>query len=317
MTLIIADRVKDTTTTTGTGSITLSGTAPAGYRTFSSVMSTNDTCYYSIVSTSGDWEVGLGTLTGSTTLARTRVLSSSNSNALVSFAAGTHDVFITAAADSFPRSRLYVPDTSETIIDEFTAPSLSGNWSRVDPTGTASIVTITQSNGQLSMYNDGGDASSKMHAIVNTTDFGAAMVTGDAFVCAVRLYGSGAAYTMGGIVLSDNATYGSGNQMTALHYTGASPVAVDSRVTSGWTIGSGVGTFQVPLGVQTFIRLVKLASNTWRADASPDGTSWLKGTATASLTFTPTMVGLYCSSWGTSTKGVVTFECLRRVSGIT
>lgn len=98
MALITADRVKDTTTTTGTGSVTLSGTAPTGYRTFASVMATSDTCYYCIDDGAGGWEIGLGTLTASTTLARTIVLSSSNSNAAVSFSAGTKSVYITDPA---------------------------------------------------------------------------------------------------------------------------------------------------------------------------------------------------------------------------
>lgn len=99
MPLVVADRVKDTTTTTGTGAITLSGTAPTGYRTFASVLATNDLCYYCIASDGGsEWEVGIGKLTASTTLARQTVLASSNAGALVSFSAGTKDVFLTAPA---------------------------------------------------------------------------------------------------------------------------------------------------------------------------------------------------------------------------
>jgi hypothetical protein len=93
------DRVKDSTTTTGAGDITLSGTAPTGYRTFASVANTGDNVYYCISSaTSAEWEVGYGTLTGATTLARSRIITSSNSNAVVTLSAGTKDVFITAPA---------------------------------------------------------------------------------------------------------------------------------------------------------------------------------------------------------------------------
>lgn len=100
MAQITADRVKETTTTTGTGTITLAGAA-SNFRTFSSVMATGDTCYYAIVSQSGSfWEVGLGTLASSTTLARTTVISSSNSNTAVNLS-GTSDVFMTAAASQF------------------------------------------------------------------------------------------------------------------------------------------------------------------------------------------------------------------------
>lgn len=91
---IEADRVKETTTTTGTGAITLAG-AVSGFRTFSSVMAAADVCYYAIVG-GAEWETGLGTF--STTLARTTVYTSSNANALVNFSAGTKDVFITLPA---------------------------------------------------------------------------------------------------------------------------------------------------------------------------------------------------------------------------
>lgn len=97
---VTADRVQETTTTTGTGTLTLGG-AVTNFRTFSSQMATSDTCFYCIVDdVNGAWEVGLGTLASSTTLARTTVLASSNSNAAVSFAAGAKVVFIDAPAGS-------------------------------------------------------------------------------------------------------------------------------------------------------------------------------------------------------------------------
>ena len=101
MTLIIKDRVVETSTSTGTGNFTLSG-ALAGYRAFSSVCSTNDICYYMIEAIdasgvpTGDWETGLGTYSAANTLTRTTVIASSNSNAAVSFAAGTKRVSISA-----------------------------------------------------------------------------------------------------------------------------------------------------------------------------------------------------------------------------
>lgn len=101
---IIADRVKDTTTTTGTGNVTLAGSAPNGFRTFASVLANNDTTYYCIAGQSGtEWEVGVGTYVSATpALARTTILASSNAGAAVSFSAGTKDVFISAAAARLP-----------------------------------------------------------------------------------------------------------------------------------------------------------------------------------------------------------------------
>jgi hypothetical protein len=88
-----ADRVKETTTTTGTGDITLAG-AVAQFSSFTSRFATNDPIYYAIVGQTGtEWEVGRGFLSGATTLVRDVVYSSSNADALVSFSAGTKDVF--------------------------------------------------------------------------------------------------------------------------------------------------------------------------------------------------------------------------------
>jgi hypothetical protein len=96
----IADRVKESTTTTGTGAITLSGVAPLGFRTFASVMTAPTIIPYCIQnSTTGEWEVGKGTFNGILTLTRDVIRSSSNSNSLVNFSAGTKDVFISANAE--------------------------------------------------------------------------------------------------------------------------------------------------------------------------------------------------------------------------
>lgn len=96
---ITADRVRDTTSSTGTGALTLSATPPQGYRTFSAVMATSDTCFYAIQHQSAaEWEVGIGTYSGSNQLTRTVILASSNSDNAVSLSSGTKDVFITLAA---------------------------------------------------------------------------------------------------------------------------------------------------------------------------------------------------------------------------
>lgn len=103
---IVADRVKDSTTTTGTGNATLSGTAPSGFRTFASALGSGSvTVPYCIQNTAnGEWEVGEGTFNGTTTLSRDVVRSSSNAGALVNFAAGTKDVFLTANAEMLSNS---------------------------------------------------------------------------------------------------------------------------------------------------------------------------------------------------------------------
>ena len=99
MALVVKDRVKETSATTGTGTLTLAG-AVTGFQAFSSALSNGDTTYYAIFeSSTGAWEVGLGTFTlGSTTLARTTVLASSNAGSAINLTAGNAEVFITQPA---------------------------------------------------------------------------------------------------------------------------------------------------------------------------------------------------------------------------
>ena len=104
---LAADRVKETSTTTGTGNFTVSG-AVTSFRTFNAAFGTNVRFYYAIVSQSAsEWEVGEGYLSDATTLVRDDVMSSTNSNALVNFSAGTKDVFCTIpAAEVADRAKL-------------------------------------------------------------------------------------------------------------------------------------------------------------------------------------------------------------------
>ena len=104
MALILKDRVKETSSSSGTGSITLGGAFP-GYQTFNTAIATGSTVYYTIhnltAGVDNQWEVGVGTFTSPATLARTTVLSSSNSGSLVPFTAGASglEVFITQPAE--------------------------------------------------------------------------------------------------------------------------------------------------------------------------------------------------------------------------
>ena len=98
MALILKDRVKETTTTTGTGSLTLAG-AVTGYQSFSSAIGNGNTTYYAIYLDGGsEWEVGLGTyVSAGNSIARSTILSSSTGGT-VNFSAGTKNIFITYAA---------------------------------------------------------------------------------------------------------------------------------------------------------------------------------------------------------------------------
>ena len=99
MALALQDRVQETTTTAGTGTITLLG-AVTGYQTFAAVGDGNTTYYCIAGSGTTEWEVGIGTYTLSgTTLSRTTVLASSNGGSLVTFSAGSKSVFVTYPAE--------------------------------------------------------------------------------------------------------------------------------------------------------------------------------------------------------------------------
>jgi hypothetical protein len=144
MALVIADRVRETSTTTGTGTLTLDG-AVTGFRTFGSAIGSGNTCYYTIT-LGADWEVGLGTV-GTGTLARTTVLKSSNSNSAVNFGAGTKDVFVTYTAEKSVHK-----DASGNVNALGTISS--GVWNGTEitvpygGTGVASLTGIVKGNGQ-------------------------------------------------------------------------------------------------------------------------------------------------------------------------
>lgn len=116
MALVLKDRVRETTSSTGTGTITLSG-AVTGYQDFS-VIGNGNTSYYAILGGT-EWEVGIGTYTASgTTLSRDTVLESSNSGSLVNFSAGTKDVICTFAAE-----KATTLDSAQTLTNK----SMSGS----------------------------------------------------------------------------------------------------------------------------------------------------------------------------------------------
>jgi hypothetical protein len=100
MALVINDRVKETSTTTGTGTLNLAG-AETGYESFVSGVGTGNTTYYAIeLNAANEWEVGIGTVTSGSpdTLSRDTIISSSNSDAAVTFSSGTKNVFCTLPA---------------------------------------------------------------------------------------------------------------------------------------------------------------------------------------------------------------------------
>jgi hypothetical protein len=146
MALVLADRVKETTTTTGTGTVTLLG-ASTGFQSFAAVGDANTTYYAIVAQTGTEWEVGIGTYaTSGTTLARTVVLSSSNSGSAVNFSAGTKDVFVT-----YPSERAVIGgegyvENSATVAVSSTITA-GNNAMSAGPVTINSGITVTVPSG--------------------------------------------------------------------------------------------------------------------------------------------------------------------------
>lgn len=111
MALVVADRVRETTTTTGTGTLSLAG-AETGFQSFSSGVGDSNTTYYAVSSIGGsEWEVGIGTYTASgSTLSRDTILDSSNSGSAVNLSAGEKDVYVV-----YPAGKAVYEDASNNV----------------------------------------------------------------------------------------------------------------------------------------------------------------------------------------------------------
>jgi len=135
MSLVLLDRVKQTATTIGTGTITLSGLA-VGFQPFS-VLGDGATTYYTIQG-DADWEVGIG-IYSSNTLTRDTVLSSSNGGALVNFTKGTKNVFVTLPAEKTITS-IASANASVTVTQVGTEVNLAVSGGSGDVVGPASAT---------------------------------------------------------------------------------------------------------------------------------------------------------------------------------
>jgi len=161
MALVINDRVKETSTSTGTGTFDLDG-AVTGFDTFVAGIASGNTTYYAIFHQGTvEWEVGLGTVTDATpdTLARTTVITSSNSDAAVTFTAGTKDVFCTLPASK----AVYLDGSGNPVgaianVVEDTTPQLGGNLDvngqDIVSTSSADIDIIPNGTGDINLGAD-------------------------------------------------------------------------------------------------------------------------------------------------------------------
>jgi hypothetical protein len=146
MPLVVADRIKETSTTSGTGTLTLSG-ASAGFRSFADIGNGNTTYYAIVDATAGTWEVGIGTYTSSgTTLSRDTILSnSSGTTAAIDFAANSKDVFVT-----YPASKGVYEDADNVAYAEHIAAS---NGIFLNKNAVATSLTLPTNYNGLSSGN--------------------------------------------------------------------------------------------------------------------------------------------------------------------
>jgi len=167
MALVLADRVKESTTTTGTTDFVLSG-ADTGFQTFSAGVGANNTTYYA-VSLGSAFEIGLGTLSSDgLTLARTTVLQSSNADAKVSFAAGSKFVFVT-----YPADKAVLTDNSQTLTNKtLTFPVIDNIKLGYTTTATAAGTTTLTATSNHQQFFTGSTTQTIVLPVTSTLALG-------------------------------------------------------------------------------------------------------------------------------------------------
>lgn len=270
---LLADRVRETTTTVGTGTITLAG-AVTGFQSFNTAFANGNTVYY-VIQGGTEWEIGIGTV-GTGTLARTTVLQSSNADALVPFSAGIKDVFVAYVADRAVTTSDAATLTNKTIDDYTNNVGANSTHFRIKASGSIAKGTVVKAIGFTP-----GEAAIEVAAVSSVNDialglaeqtltsgqFGTAIVIGELFDVNTNGLSVGA-------ILYTNGTGG---------YTTTKPSSGQYQPL-GWVVRANLNNGVIAVNVVTPLT-VEASTNTANTLVLRDGSgNFAAGTITANLT---------------------------------